>query len=119
MVRSIRTRYFLFTKVNPSDKDVDVLLKGCEKVNATFIGYHVIQLKTKSLLKGFFVLNETTCHTCHIEQFFPNFLLQTMPVVMEIDFKRTEMPLSLKLLGSHPYKAIKKNLFKKEFSKSV
>lgn len=115
VVKPRRSRYFLFSRVNPSDKDFKLLSDSCDAIKAEYYGYFVeregrgILKKRKTTLKGFFVLSHATTFATRLEGWFPNFLVYSMPESMVSDFDR--LPSDLTVSGSHPYKGLKANLF--------
>jgi len=72
MHRSKRTRYFVFTRVNPSSSDYDRLLGECQRIDAS-LGYKTIRDGWKVRLVGFIVLCGRTTIPDDIGRLFPNF----------------------------------------------
>lgn len=69
--------FFLLTRINPSDVDIETFLEGCREVNAKFYGYDIIRWKMVHSLRGFIAI-DNGCHVDNIERKFPNFLLKTV-----------------------------------------
>jgi hypothetical protein len=115
MRRGHPTRYFVFTRVNPTDNDVEVLSKGCASVKADFYGYTIrnVNAGTKTIMKGFLVLSRDSTFENRLAPWFPNFLLTAMPASMDANFD--DLPPEIIVHGKHPYHECKRNLFGDDF----
>ena len=113
IAKDFRTRYFIFTKVNPTGDDIATLVRGCESIKAEFYGYHVHGNKERKILKGFLVLSQDTTLASRLYAWFPNFLVSSMPTEMGAEFDN--MPEGVIVTGNHPYSDCRKNLFKSDF----
>lgn len=116
-----RTRYFLFTKVNPQFHDEMVLKDTCQQINA-FVGYTIIdremlrkrsddsqpsKRKKVDVLCGFLVLRGPITDVGSLAVWFPNFILSPAPA----SFNMACIPGSFSFYGKHPFKDVKRNLF--------
>lgn len=108
------TRYFLFTKLRPTDLDYNHVKDEAERINA-----HVIYItddsdETCKVLKGIIVLGgQPTTYGC-LHKNFPNFTITTIPTEFELDF--WNLPDNVVKISAHPFDDIKKNLFKSLFN---
>jgi hypothetical protein len=118
-MRARKTRYFILTRVNPNERDIERFVLSCKEIEATYYGYCVRQVNEgKTMLRGFFVLSGKTAYPSQLEAMFPNFLLWNMPVDMDMEtLKEYEGFPGLIVAGEHPFLDIKIDLFKNEFKR--
>lgn len=119
MIRSRPSRYYTFTRINPSGRDIKLLVKNCKAIKADFYGYVVHRVidssnKRKTILEGFFVLSKSPTFSCFLEAWFPNFLIRQMPKDMSIELD--ELPSTLTIVGHHPYLSCRSDLFDSKLS---
>lgn len=110
MIRTRRTRYFVFSKVNPTDKDFRLLINNCSAIKAHYYGYlthYDGTSKRKTLLEGFFVLSKNPTYPTFLYSWFPNFLIRQMPACMMLE----DINPSVVVVGSHPYISCRNDLF--------
>lgn len=105
-----KTRYFLFSRVGPTDKDYFKLKKSCKEINA-YCCYRLFYKGNKKYLKGVLVLrgHPTASDGSTLVTFFPNFLFHQLESDFELDF--CSMPNGTVCIGNHPLDDVKKNLF--------
>lgn len=72
-------KFFLLTRINPSEADVKVFLDGCKDMEACFYGYDIVRWKAAHSLKGFVVVDGNR-DTERIERLFPNFLVKAVRI---------------------------------------
>lgn len=105
------SRYFLFTSKAYGDKDMPTLhdtLKDTAKGIDAFIGYRKIPMGNTVLVKGFVVLANQPTYIDRLVRWFPNILLHNVGS-FPFDIERT--PRDTVLIGDHPFKEVRKNLF--------
>ena len=104
------TRYFLFWRVNPNQKDYQTLTMAVAKINC-FIVYRLVRDGQRVVLKGFIILGGMQTHSSatRLHYHFPNFMLYRMGRKFVVEMK--DIPDDAVLLGKHPYGTLKKQLF--------
>jgi len=107
-----RTRHFFFTRVNPTARDYDLLVKTCEKIDG-FLRYRTVIDKTtlRVRLTGIIILRGPCTIVQDLERLFPNFVLTAM--VGRIFDRMDEKFKPVKVFGDHPFFEVKKELFPK------
>ena len=128
-----RTRYFVFTRINPSIAEYSHLVKVCEDINAS-LGYKTVQDGEKLRLVGFLVLRGPSTVSGAIGRLLPNFIvsplhflfndgfhwLHTIPVGVIVTKKRRypDGPMTLGTVffngKAHPFDDLKRSLFLNE-----
>ena len=114
------TRYFTFTRTNPTTNDYDMMLETSDRINAS-IGFKTIRDGWKVRLVGYIILRGPLAYEEDIARCFPNFLVTKMGpgVEMARDWLKsvdTGDPFfvdGFELFNArgNPYQSIKKTLF--------
>ena len=99
------TRYFSFTRVNPSKSDCVLLSKTCVDINA-YLCYRINKIDGR--LEGFIVLNGPRTYVGNICRLFPNFLFTHLQP--DAYMKLTEGD-GFTVEGSHPFQSVSRRLF--------
>lgn len=110
-VRDPYTRYYSFTRINPTPKDYILLATVCRNIDA-YWGYRVFRDGLRVRLSGFLVLRGPRTFVDDIERLFPNFLFINMIGSFEYNFDCVNQHNN-KIIGpgDHPFDGIKVNLF--------
>lgn len=74
MFKDKRSRYFVFTRVNPRASDYDLLVMTSEAINASLV-YKTFRTLTTVRLVGFLILRGPTTVSQDIGRLLPNFLV--------------------------------------------
>jgi hypothetical protein len=118
-MRNGRSRYFVLTRVNPTDKDVGRFVSSCVKIEATLYGYCIQPWKeNRRIMRAFFILAGRSASVYQLEPWFPNFLVLRMPATLELgDLGVTEDKRGdgLVVIGQHPFHYCKVNLSQVRF----
>ena len=123
-VKQRRTRYFIFSRVNPRHDDYEHLVDTCEKIEAC-LAYKTVRDGWRVVLTGFFILRGPSTIQDDIRRLFPNFLLTNLSLQYQ---ESLEWLVGAKLEGlpffqdgeifsngkEHPFQSVKKNLFFKK-----
>lgn len=106
-----QTRYFLFWRINPTNKDYSILAESCETINA-FYGFKTSWENSRRVLKGFIVLKgPSTCESGRtLHRYFPNFLIRCVKADFHFNFE--DSPPDVEMVGLHPFDDLRKELFK-------
>ena len=72
-----RTRYFIFSRVNPLSRDYATLIQECERIDALLV-YKTVRVRGIPKLIGFFVLRGPVTVVDDIARCFPNFLINRL-----------------------------------------
>ena len=104
------TRYFTFSRRAPRSGDYDVLMKGCDAIDAYFgfkdgRGGH----GPAARLDGFFILRGPKAYADQFCTFFPNFLIRAMDPTAQNEWD--SLGRGLTLVGDHPFIDIRRRLF--------
>lgn len=102
------TRYFIFTKINPTDDDFNRLYAAANEVDA-FLGYSYNRIgkSNKHSLVGFLILRKSPTNAGRLISHLPNFILKP---AKSKDFAKCCKGYIV-LHGNHPLNDIKKLLF--------
>ena len=106
-----KTRYFVFFRINPKQKDYGTIKDAAEKIDAQII-HRTVSCGKRIVLKGLLILRgKTTCETaCALHVHFPNFLVVKAPKSLQLNFEGLHEDTEFE--GEHPFQHIRKNLFK-------
>lgn len=101
------TRYFLFSRVNPSASDYDLLLKVAKDCDVN-IGYKTVVDGRKRRLSGYFILRGPRTYTWDVCRLLPNFQVVRMlsSIAFDFDFVKYDV-----VVNNHPYQSLRKQLF--------
>ena len=99
-----RTRYFLFSRLNPSQRDYELLKEVCNGIDA-YLGYQTSFLGCQRL-EGFIVLRGPRTRASNLSGFFPNFYIWAAPHGFLFEDLNHDV-----VFKEHPYKCIRKDLF--------
>lgn len=72
--KQTRTRYFVFSRVNPRYDDYELLVETCDRIDAC-LGYKTVRDGWKVRLIGFLILRGPSTIEDDLGRLFPNFLL--------------------------------------------
>jgi len=104
-VNQYRSRYFLFSKTNPSTTDYEHLVRECGRIDAAF-AFRTTSSSGAKRLVGFIILRGHRTVEDDLGRCFPNFLLTQSPY--NDDFDTANMDV---IAGSHPFNVLKRKLF--------
>jgi len=99
------TRYFIFSRVNPSERDYRHLCTECKRINAYF-GYRTMRDGDRIRLIGFIVLRGHRTVASDLVRGFPNFSLTGSHY--DENFNKDVYDV---VVGEHPFGALKVDLF--------
>lgn len=108
MTRPRFTRYFTFTRTNPSKDDIKLLMDRCFEFDAALAFQTKRLSRNKVKLWGFFVLRGNRAFVSQLCRSFPNFLLSPMELS---DCTYLDAGGFIYANGDLPYDDIRKQLF--------
>jgi hypothetical protein len=101
------TRYFSFSRVNPSDRDYGVLFETCTDIDA-YLVYRTKHVNGVDRLDGYMVLNGPRAYARDICRLFPNFMVTHLkPDVYSMFMDGGEVNVR----GQCPFESIRRKLF--------
>lgn len=113
--RGDRSRYFAFTRIRPSKKDYERLITNSGRIEA-FMSYRTIyavptsstkKRRKEPVIVGYFILGRNQGSAGSLAHWFPNFLIHAVKKNDDIEGFKPDF-----VLGTHPLRELKRELFK-------
>lgn len=106
-VKPRRTRYYEFSRVNPSESDFELLIGTCRRIDA-YMGYTIFTEGGRLRLHGFVVLPHRD-EVFNISRLFPNFMFKYIRCFMAKE-EELRADSNAIFLNRHPFLTLRRKL---------